>query len=141
MKKAQILTNKLVYLELSKLDLSKTVMYQIWDDYVKQKYGENAKLCYVDTDSFIVNVKPDDIYKDIAIDVETRLNTLNFEIDTPLPKEKNEEVIGIMKDELGGQILKKFVGLRAKMYSYLKDNNVEDKRVKRHKKVYHKKKS
>ena len=94
----------------------------------------------MDTDSFIVNVKTDDIYKDIAIVDETRLNTLNFEIDTPLPKGKNEEVIGIVKDELGGQILKKFVGLRAKIYSYLKDNNDEDKRVKRHKKVYHKKK-
>ena len=103
-------------------------MYQIWDDYVKQKYGENAKPCYVDTDSFIVNVKTDDIYKDIAIDVETRFNTLNFEIDTPLPKGKNKEVIGIMKDELGEQILKKFVGLKAKIYSYLKDNNDEDKK-------------
>ena len=72
MRKTQILMNKPVYLGLSILDLSKTVMYEFWYDYVKPKYGENAKLCYMDTDSFIVHVKTDDIYKDIAEDVETR---------------------------------------------------------------------
>ena len=55
--------NKPVYLELSILDLSKAVMYEFWYDYVKPKYGENAKLCYMDTDRFIVHVKTDDIYK------------------------------------------------------------------------------
>ena len=67
--------NKPIYLGLSILDLSKTVMYEFWYDYVKPKYGENAKLCYMDTDSFIVHVKTDDIYKDIAEDVETRFDT------------------------------------------------------------------
>ena len=56
----------------------------------------------MDTDSFIVHVKADHIYKDIAEDVETRFNTSNSEIDRPLPKGKNEKVIGLMKDELGG---------------------------------------
>ena len=77
--------NKPVYLELSILDLSKSVMSEFWYDYVKPKYGENAKLCYTDTDSFIVHVKTDDIYKDITEDFETRFDTLtrfdtNFEI-------------------------------------------------------------
>ena len=63
----------------------------------------------MDTDSFIVQVKTDDVYKDIAEDIETRFGTSNFEIDRPLPKEKNKKVIGLMKDELGGQIMKKFV--------------------------------
>ena len=67
----------------------------------------------MDTDSFIVYIKIDDIYKDVAEDVETRFDTSNFEIDRPLPKEKNKKVIGIMKDELGGQIMKEFVELRA----------------------------
>ena len=58
--------NELVYLSLSILDLNKTVIYEFWYDYVKPKYGENAKLCYMDTDSFIVQVKTDDIYEDIA---------------------------------------------------------------------------
>ena len=98
MRKTQILMNKPVYLGLSILDLSKTVMYEFWYDYVKPKYGENAKLCYMDTDSFIVHVKTDDIYKDIAEDVETIFDTSNFEIDRPLPIGKNKKVIGLMKN-------------------------------------------
>ena len=79
--------NKPVYLGLPILDLSKTVKYEFWYDYVKPKYDENEKLCYMDTDSFIVHVKTDDIYKDIA-DVETRFDTSNFEINRRLPKGK-----------------------------------------------------
>ena len=60
--------NKPVYLGLSKLDLSKTVMYEFQYDYVKPKYSEKAKICYVDIDSFIVHVKTEDVYKDIAED-------------------------------------------------------------------------
>ena len=97
--------NKQVYLGLSILDLSKTVMYEFWYDYVKPKYGEKAKLFYMDKDSFIFHVKTDDIYKDIADDVETRFGTSNFEIDRPLPKEKNKKVIRLMKDDLGGNIM------------------------------------
>ena len=78
--------NKLVYLGLSILDLSKTVLYKFWYDYVTPKYGKNVKLCYMDTDSFTVHVKTDDIYKDIAEDAETRFDTSYFEIDRPLPK-------------------------------------------------------
>ena len=80
--------NKSVYLRLSILDLSKTVIYKFWYDYAKPKYGENAKLCYTDTDSFIAHVKTGDIYKNIAEDVEKRFNTSNFEIYRPLPMEK-----------------------------------------------------
>ena len=88
----------------------------------------------MDTDSFIVHGKTEDIHKDIAEDVETRSDTSNYEIDRPLPTGKNKNVIGFMKDESGGQIMKKIVGLIAKTYSYLKDNNDEDKRAKATKK-------
>ena len=71
MKKTEILLNKPVYLGLSLQELSKVVMYEFWYDYVKP-YGEKAKLRYMDTDIFIVYIKTDDIYKDIAEDVETR---------------------------------------------------------------------
>ena len=63
----------------------------------KPKYGKNTKLCYMNRHSFIVLVKTDDIYKDIAEDVETRFDTSNFEIDRPLPKGKNKKVIGLIK--------------------------------------------
>ena len=100
--------NKLVYLGLLILDLSKTVMCEFRYGYVKRKYGENTRNFYMDTGSFIVHVKIDDIYKDIVEDVETRFDTSNFEIDRPLPKGKNKKVIGLMKDELA-EIMNEFV--------------------------------
>ena len=78
MRKTQILKNKPVYLGLPILDLSKTVMYEFWFDYVKSKYGEKAKLCYVGTVSFIVHAKTEDSYTDTAEDVETRFDTSHF---------------------------------------------------------------
>ena len=98
--------NKSFYLGLSILDLSKTVMYEFWFDYVKRNNGENANFCHMDTDRLIVYVKAADIYKDIAEDAYTRFVTLNFEIDRPLPKGKDKKVIGLTKEELGGQIIK-----------------------------------
>ena len=81
-RKTQILMNEPVYLGLSILGLSITVMYKFWYDYVKLKYRENEKLCYMDTGSFIVHVKTGHHWKDIA-DVETTFDT-SFEIDRPL---------------------------------------------------------
>ena len=95
-------------------------MHEFWNDHVKQKYGEKVKLCYMDTDSFIIYIKTDDIYKDFVENVETRFDTSNYELDGPLPKGKNKKVIGLMKDELRGNIMTKFVRLRAKTYSYLR---------------------
>ena len=91
---------------------------------------KKAKLCYIDTDSFISYIKPDDIYKDISEDVETKFDTSNHEIDRPLPKVKNTKVIRLMKDELGGKIMTKFFGFRTKTYSYLIDDDSEDKKAK-----------
>ena len=88
MKKTEILMNKPIQLGLSILELSKVLMHEIWYDFVKPKYGEKVKLCYMDTDSFIVYIKTDDIYKDIAEDVETRCETSSYELDRPLPKRK-----------------------------------------------------
>ena len=87
MRQSQILMNNPVYLGVSILYLSKTIMYEFWYDYVRPKYGENAKFCYMDTDSFIVLVKIHDIYKDIAEDVEKKLHNSDFEFSS-LPKEK-----------------------------------------------------
>ena len=62
--------NKPVYLGMSILDFSKTLIYEFWYDYIKQKYQDRTKLCYVDTDSFLIHIKTKDFYKDIANDVE-----------------------------------------------------------------------
>ena len=97
-------------------------MYEFWYDYMKPKYGNNVKLCYVDTDSFIMNMKTEDFYKDIAHDVEKRFYTSNYEVDRPLSIGKNKKVIGLMKDELGGRAITEFVTLRPKTYSYLTDD-------------------
>ena len=104
---------------LSILELSKMVLYEFCYDYVKPKYGEKAKRCYMDTDSFIAYIRIDDIYKDIVEDVETRLHISNCELNRPLLKVKNKNVIGLMKYELRGKIMIKFVGLRAKTCCYL----------------------
>ena len=120
MRKTQILMNKPVYLCLSILDLNKTVMYEFWYDHLKLKNVEHAKLFYMGADSFIFHVKTDDIYKDIAEEIETRFDTSNFELDRLLPKWKKKKVIGFMKDEWGGKIIKEFVGLKTKTYGYLK---------------------
>ena len=85
--------NELVYLGMSILELSKIVIYEFWYDYVKPKYGEKANLCCLDTDIFIVYIKLDDIYKDIA-DVETRFDTSNDDLIRTLLKGKNKKVIG-----------------------------------------------
>ena len=95
-KMTQILMKKPVYLDLSVLALSKIVTYEIWYDYVKPKYGEKARLCDMDTDSFIVYTKTGDIYKDIAEDVGIKFDTSNYELD-----KKFKKVIGLMKNKLG----------------------------------------
>ena len=92
---------------------------------MKPKYGDNTKLCYIDTDSFILNIKTEDFYKDIANDVEKRFDTSNYEVNRPTGK--NKKVIGLMKDELGANIVTEFVTLRPKTYSYLTDDCKEAK--------------
>ena len=140
--------NKPIYLGLSILEISKT-MYEFWYDYMKPKYNDNVKLCYMDTDSFIMNIKTNDFYKDISNDVENRFDTSNYEVNTsetsalahrPLPTGKSKKIIGLMKDELGGKIITEFVTLRPKAYSFLTDDGKDDKKAKGTKKCVIKKK-
>ena len=70
MKKTNVKINEPLYLGMSILDMSKTLMYEFWHDYVKQKYNDKAKLCYVDTDSFVINIFTEDFFEDINNDVE-----------------------------------------------------------------------
>ena len=130
MKKTKVKMNKPIHIGLSILEISKTSMYEFWCDYMKPKYGDNEKLCYMDTDSFVINIKTEGFYKDIANDVEKRSYTSNHEVNRPLPMGKNKKVIGLMKDELGGKIMTEFVALRPKTYSSLTDDCEEDKKAK-----------
>ena len=126
MNKRRVKMNKPIHLGLSILDISKILMYEFWYDYMKPKYGDNVKLCYMDTDSFVMNIKTEDFYKDIANDVEKRFDTSNYEVNRPLPTGKKKKVIRLMKDRLGGKIITEFVTLRPK--TYLTDDGKEDKK-------------
>ena len=130
MKKTKVKMNKRTYLGLSILEISKILMYEFWYDYMKPKYDNNVKLCYMDTDSFIMNIKTNDFYKDIANDIENRFDTSNYEVKRPLQIGKNKKVINLMKDEQGGKIITEFVTLKPKTYSYLTDDGKEGKKAK-----------
>ena len=77
MKKTKVKMNKPIHLGLSILEISKILMYEFWYDYMKPKYNDNVRLCYMDTDSFVMHIKTNDFYKDIASDVENRFDTSN----------------------------------------------------------------
>ena len=123
--------NEVLCLGYSKLELSKILKYEIQYDYVKPKYCEKAKLCYMVTNTdFIVNIKTDDVHKDIAKDVESRSDTSNQKLNKPLSKERHKKVIGLIKDELDRKIMANFLALRTKKYSYLIDDSSKDKEIK-----------
>ena len=130
MKKTKVKMSKPIYLGLSILEISKILMYEFWYDYMKPKYNDNVRLCYMDTDRFIMNIKTNDFYKDISDYVDNRFDTSNYEVKRPLLMGKNRKVIGLMKDELGGEIITNFFTLRPKTYSYLTDDSKEDKKAK-----------
>ena len=111
MKKVEVKMNKPIYLGQAILDISKTLMYEFWYDYIKPKYEEKARLCYMD-----IHIKREDFYKDIVDDVDRWFDTSNYDKDDnrPLPIGKNKKVIGKFKDELDGKIIIEFVALRAK---------------------------
>ena len=107
MGKTKIKMNKPVYLGQAILDLSKLVMYEFHYGYRKRKYNEDKlKLLYMDTDSLVYSIRTENFYVDIAADVEERFDTNGYISDRPLPVAKNKKVIGLMKDELGGKIMR-----------------------------------
>ena len=105
MKKTKLKMNKAIYLGMSILDISKTLMHKFWYDYFKTKYGDRAKLCYTDTDSFIINIITEDFFEDISNDVEVWYDTSNYlENDKRcLPIGKHKKLIGLFKGEFGGR--------------------------------------
>ena len=133
MGKIKVVMNKPVYLGQAILDLSKIVMYEFHYDYMVPKYGlEKLRLCYMDTDSLVYDIKTEDVYEDIANDVEARFDTSGYSKTDfrPLPIGLNKKVIGLMKDELGGKIMTEFVALRPKLCSCRELDGSEDKKCK-----------
>ena len=132
MKKVIVKMNKAIYLGQAILDISKTLMYKFWYDYIKPKYYDKARALYMDTDSFVINIKTDDFCKDIDNNVEKWFDTSNYDKNDkgPLPVGKNKKVLGLFKDELGGKIMTEFCALRAKAYAYKLDDDTEFKKAK-----------
>ena len=149
MKKAEVKMNKPIYLGQAILDISKTLMYEFWYDYLKPKYGDNARLCYTGTDSFVIHVKTEDFCKDIADDVDKWLATSKYKkkddnidkwLDTskykkkddnkPLPTGIIENMLRKFKDELKGKTMTESIALRAKTYAQLLNDDSEHKKAK-----------
>ena len=132
MRKTEVKMNKAIFLGQAKLDISKTLMYEFWYDYIKPKYGDKARLCYMDTDSFVMYIKTENFYKDIASDVERWFDRSKYDEEDkrPLPTGKNKKAIGKFKDELDGKIMTEFCALRVKAYAYRLDVDTEEKKAK-----------
>ena len=122
--------NNPAYLGFSILENSKTLMYEFWYDYIRSKFQNNAKLCYLDTGSVIIQIKTKDFYKYVADGVAKWFHTSNCSADDkrPIQRNMNKTVIGLFKDKLGGRIMKKIVALKPQTYSYLMN---DDKNVKK----------
>ena len=132
MKKTCLTMNKPVYLGMCILDLSKIIMFDFHYNYIKPKYGNNAKLLFTDTDSFMYEIQTEDFYKDISGDVWDRFDTSDYPENHPsrIPTGINKKVLGMFKDEAAGKNIKEFVGLRSKLYSYIMEEGKENKRCK-----------
>ena len=132
MRKTSLTMNKPIYLGMCILDLSKIIMYDFHYNYIKSKYADKAKLLFTDTDSLMYEIETEDFYKDISGDVKDRFDTSDYPENHPsgIPTGENKKVLGMMKDEVAGKIIKEFVGLRSKLYSFVMDDGGETKKCK-----------
>ena len=128
MKNTKVRVNRPIYLGQAVLDISKTLMFEFLYDSIVPNYVDKVKLCYIDTDSFIMHIKTEDFYKDISADVDKWFDTSNFDKNDNRPLEiaKNKKVLGKFKDEIGGKKMTKFCALRAKTHSFLIDEYTDD---------------
>ena len=98
--------------------------------YSSNRLRSCLQLCYMDTDSLVYRIQTEDFYEDIFEDVPARFDTSGYIPDRPLLIGSNKKVIGLMKDELGGVIMTKFIALRSKLYSYKVLSGAESKKCK-----------
>ena len=142
MRKTEVYMNKPIYLRQAILDISK--MYTFHYDYLKPKYNDKVKLCYMDAYSFIIHIETEDFYKDIANDVDEWFDTSGFskEIDRPIAKDKNKNIQGMFKDELNEEVMIESTNVRAKLFAFLRNDSskrkVSEKKGKRHEEMHNK---
>ena len=127
--KETLTLNRPAYIGMCILDLSKTLMYDFHYNYIKNKYGEKAKLLFTDTDSLTYEIEAKDVYKDFFKDKD-RFDNSDYPKYSPFFDKTNKKVIGKFKDEAAGIPITEFVGLRSKMYSYMKENQKGGKTAK-----------
>ena len=132
MKNTKVYFNKPVYVGQAILDLSKTLMFNFHYEYIKKKYGKKAELLFTDTDSLMFQIKTKDFYKDIAGDVQDKFDTSDYPTnhESGIKTGVNKKVIGMFKDEVAGQQITHFVGLRPKLYCYKVEDEKEIKKCK-----------
>ena len=132
MRRTKLKYNKPIYLGMCILDLSKTLMYDMHYNYIKNKYGDKAKLLFTDTDSLAYEIETEDFYKDIAHDIKARFDTSEYPTDHPSGIETgvNKKELGKFKDEAAGKQIDEFIGLRPKSYSYKMFGGDEHKKCK-----------
>ena len=127
--KETLTLNRPAYVGMCILDLSKTLMYDFHYNYIKEKYGDKAKLLFTDTDSLTYEIEAEDVYQDFWNDKD-RFDNSDYPENSPYFDKTNKKVIGKFKDEAAGIPITEFVGLRSKMYSYIKDNHKGGKTAK-----------
>ena len=127
--KETLTLNRPAYIGMCILDLSKTLMYNFHYNYIKKKYGNKAKLLFTDTDSLTYEIEAEDVYQDFWNDKD-RFDNGDYPESSPYFDKTNKKVIGKFKDEACGIPITEFIGLRSKMYSYIKDNNKGGKTAK-----------
>ena len=127
--KETLTLNRPAYVGMCILDLSKTLMYNFHYNYIKKKYGDKAKLLFTDTDSLTYEIEAEDVYRDFWNDKD-RFDNSDYPESSPYFDKTNKKVIGKFKDEACGIPITEFVGLRSKMYSYIKDNQKGGKTAK-----------
>ena len=118
MHKSRLLLNKPVYTGMTILDKSKILMYDFFYNHLKKQYGEKCELLYTDTDSLLLKIETEDVYKDIKAN-ENFYDTSDYPKEHPLHSTVNKKVLGKMKDECAGTPILEYVGLRSKMYSIM----------------------
>jgi hypothetical protein len=132
--KSRLVLNRPIYVGMSILDLSKHLMYDFYYNRVKKRYGNDADLLYTDTDSLLLQIQTQDVYRDMAEDSDL-YDTSGYPTDHPLHSQANKKVLGKMKDECEGRPIAEYVGLRPKMYSILEAGGAGAKNIKKAKGV------